>query len=153
MIAYVRYTVKLPLTLYFMYIEPSNGLLSQISGRHPHPFNNNLLFVYMAKNTKISDIKIKFKPAGDRVLVAPDKAEDSKTASGIIIPDTASKEKPETGKIVAVGEGKRTEDGIILPMQYKVGDKIMFSKYGYDEVSINDTEYYVISESNILGTF
>lgn len=101
-----------------------------------------------AKSTKIG-----FTPSGDRVLVKPDMAEDEKTASGIIIPDTARKEKPETGVIVAVGSGKRTDKGEVLPMQYKVGEKIMFSKYGYDEVTIHDEEYYVISESNILGTF
>ena len=102
----------------------------------------------MKKETKIS-----FHPAGDRVLVKPEIAEEEKTASGIYIPDTAKKEKPETGVIVAVGEGKRNEKGDVLPMRYRVGQKVMFSKYGYDEVTIDETEYYVISESNILGTF
>ncbi|HVU75485.1 MAG TPA: co-chaperone GroES [Candidatus Paceibacterota bacterium] len=96
---------------------------------------------------------IKFTPAGDRLLVKPESAAEEKTASGIIIPDTAKKEKPETGVVVAVGEGKRTEKGDVLPMRYKVGQKVMFSKYGYDEVTIDETEYYVISENNILGTF
>src|SRR5438105_4814191 len=100
-----------------------------------------------------TETKIKFKPAGDRVLVKPDTAHEEKTTSGIYIPDTAAKEKPETGKIVAVGEGKRTDKGDILSMRYKVGDKVMFSKYGYDEIKIDEVEYYVISESNILGTF
>jgi chaperonin GroES len=105
----------------------------------------------MAKNTKNS--KISFRPAGDRVLVRPSKSEDEKTASGIIIPDTAKKDKPERGIIVAVGEGKRTDKGDVRPMSYKVGDEIMFSKYGFDEVSIDEEEYYVVAESNILGTF
>jgi len=105
----------------------------------------------MKKDTKNS--KVSFKPAGDRVLVKPQAKEDEKTASGIIIPDSARKEKPERGVVVAVGEGKRTDKGDVLPLRYKVGDEVMFSKYGYDEVSINDEEYYVISESNILGTF
>ncbi|OGG52563.1 co-chaperone GroES [Candidatus Kaiserbacteria bacterium RIFCSPHIGHO2_02_FULL_55_25] len=96
---------------------------------------------------------MKFKPAGDRVLVKPEVKEDEKTASGIIIPDTAQKEKPERGTIVAVGEGKRTDKGDMLPMRFKAGDKVMFSKYGYDEVTIDEEEYYVITESNILGTF
>lgn len=87
------------------------------------------------------------------MLVKPDSAQDEKTASGIIIPDTARKEKPERGTVVAVGEGKRTEKGDILPMKYTVGDEVMFSKYGYDEVTIDDVEYYVVAESNILGTF
>jgi len=106
----------------------------------------------MKKETK-KEVKISFKPAGDRVLVKPTEVEDEKTASGIFIPDTAQKEKPERGVIVAVGEGKRNEKGDVLPMRYKVGDKVMFSKYGYDEVTIGDDEYYVITESNILGTF
>lgn len=107
----------------------------------------------MAKKTQKKEARISFRPAGDRVLVKPETMEDEKTASGIIIPDTAQKEKPERGLIVAVGEGKRNEKGDILPMRYKVGDKVMFSKYGYDEVAIDDEEYYVIAESNILGTF
>jgi chaperonin GroES len=106
----------------------------------------------MAKQMK-KEGKISFKPAGDRVLVKPEMAEEERTASGIYIPDTAKKEKPETGVIVAVGEGKRTDKGDVLPMRYKVGQKVMFSKYGYDEITIGETEYYVISESNILGTF
>lgn len=107
----------------------------------------------MRKQEKKTGAKIGFRPAGDRVLVKPDTKAEEKTASGIYIPDTAAKEKPETGIVVAVGEGKRTDKGDILPMRYKAGDKVMFSKYGYDEVTINDVEYYVISESNILGTF
>ena|SRR3989344_3314120 len=105
------------------------------------------------KKPEKKTVKITFKPAGDRVLVKPEEPEDEKTASGIIIPDTAQKEKPERGVVIAVGEGKRNEKGDVLPMRYKVGDKVMFSKYGYDEVTIGDEEYYVITESNILGTF
>jgi chaperonin GroES len=105
----------------------------------------------MKKETK--QTKIKFKPAGDRVLVKPQEAADIKSPSGIIIPDSAKKEKPEMGLVVAVGEGKRTDKGDVRAMPYKVGDKVMFSKYGYDEVTIDDVEYYVIAESNILGTF
>ena len=110
----------------------------------------------MAKKVQKKTIeakKVSFRPAGDRVLVKPEEMEDEKTASGIIIPDTAQKEKPERGVVVAVGEGKRNEKGDILPMRYKVGDKVMFSKYGYDEITIGDVEYYVITEANILGTF
>ena len=105
------------------------------------------------KQNKKSDPKVKFKPAGDKVLVKPEAPADEKSPSGIIIPDTARKEKPERGIIVAAGEGKRTDTGDVLPMRYKVGDKVMFSKYGYDEIMIDDVEYYVISESNILGMF
>lgn len=97
--------------------------------------------------------KAGFRPAGDRVLVKPLQAEDEKTPSGLIIPDTARKEKPERGTVVAVGPGKRGDDNEIIPVAFKVGDEVMFSKYGFDEVTIDDEEYYVLSESNILGTF
>jgi chaperonin GroES len=103
--------------------------------------------------TKEVESKIKFRPAGDRVLVRPDTAEDEKTASGIFIPDTAKKEKPERGTIVAVGHGKRGDDNEVIPVPFRVGDKVMFSKYGYDEVVIDEVEYYIVSESGILGTF
>jgi len=103
--------------------------------------------------TETKPTKIKFKPAGDRVLVKPEQSAEEKSPSGIIIPDSARKEKPERGTIVAVGEGKRTDKGDVLQMRYKVGDKVMFSKYGFDEVTVDDVEYYVISEANILGTF
>lgn len=88
-------------------------------------------------------------PLGDRVLVRPQVGETT-TAFGIIIPDTA-KEKPETGVVVAVGPGKKTDSGTVLPMSVKVGDKVMFSKYGFDEVKVAGVEYYLISEANILA--
>jgi len=102
----------------------------------------------MAK--KISK-KISILPLGDRVLVRPNIAGDEKSPSGIIIPDTAQKEKPEQGKVVAVGEGKRNEKGDVLPMRIKEGDTVVFSKYGFDEIKIEDEEYYIVSESNILA--
>jgi chaperonin GroES len=90
-------------------------------------------------------------PYGDRILVKPLSAEETGTVTsfGIIIPDTA-KEKPEQGRVVAVGAGKRGEDGKNIPLSVKVGDRVMFSKYGYDEVKIGGTEYYLIAESSIL---
>lgn len=102
---------------------------------------------------EIKKTSLKFKPSGDRVLVKPHEQADEKSPSGLIIPDTARKEKPERGVIVAVGEGKRNEKGDVLAMRFKVGDQVMFSKYGFDEIKIDEEEYYVISESNILGTF
>ncbi len=98
----------------------------------------------MKKNTSI-------KPLGDRVLVKPEDATDTKTASGIFIPDTAHKEKPERGEVIAVGPGKRGDDNEIIPVSVHVGDTVIFSKYGYDEVKIHDVEYYIVSESNILA--
>lgn len=100
----------------------------------------------MAKNKKAMVV-----PLGDRVLVKPLEATDEKSPSGIIIPDTAKKEKPEHGEVIAVGEGKRTDKGEVLPMRVKVGDTIVFSKYGYDEVTIDDEEYYIVNEANILA--
>lgn len=102
----------------------------------------------MAKET---EKKINIRPIGDRVVVKPETEDEKKTASGIIIPDTAHKEKPERGKVVAVGEGHRTEKGDVLPLRVKIGDNVMFSKYGFDEIKIDDEEYYIISESNILA--
>ena len=90
-------------------------------------------------------------PYGDRVLVKPAAAEET-TSFGIIIPDS-TKEKPEQGTVVAIGPGKKNDDGKIVPMSVKVGDKIMFSKYGYDEVKINGTEYYLIREESITYIF
>jgi len=92
-------------------------------------------------------------PLGDRVLVKPFAPEDAhKTTSfGIIIPDTAAKDKPDQGTVVAVGPGKKNEDGRVVPMSVKAGDKVMFSKYGFDEVKVNGVEYYIVSESSILA--
>ena len=92
-------------------------------------------------------------PLGDRVVVRPLTAEEmgTTTASGIIIPDTA-KEKPEQGTVIAVGPGKWNEDGDArVPVSVSVGDRVMFSKYGFDEVKIGGTTYYVIAESNVLA--
>lgn len=93
----------------------------------------------------------KILPLGDRVLLKPiDSEEVGKTASGIIIPDTVSKEKPEQGIVIAVGEGK-WDDGKLTPMSVKVGDKVVFSRYGYDEIKLDGEEYYILKEDNILA--
>lgn len=94
--------------------------------------------------------KVKARPFGDRILVQPEAAEE-KTAGGIIIPDTVKQDKPEKGRVVAVGEGKQNEDGKIVPMRIKVGDKVMFNKYGYDEIKIDGEEYFIVSESNVIA--
>lgn len=93
-------------------------------------------------------------PLLDRVVVRrlTDEEMGTKSVSGIIIPDTVSKEKPEQGIVVAVGAGKWDEDGEKrIPMDVKVGDRIVFSKYGYDEVKIAGDELYIVSASSILG--
>jgi len=92
----------------------------------------------------------KVMPLGDRVLLKPDNKEDKKRESGIIIPDTVDKEKPETGKVIAVGEG-RYEEGKLIPVRVKIGDTVMFSKYGFDEVKVDDEELYIVKEDNILA--
>lgn len=93
---------------------------------------------------------LSIQPLHDRVVVKPTDGNETVSASGIIIPDTASKEKPAKGKVVAVGPGK-TEDGKLVPLQVKVGQTVLFSKYGYDEVKVDGQEYYILSESQILG--
>lgn len=97
-------------------------------------------------------MKINIKPLGDRVLVEPrDPAEGKKTAGGIIIPETVSKERSEEGTVVAVGPGKRGEDGKVVPVAVKKGDRVLFAKYGPDEVKVEGKEYFIISEANILA--
>lgn len=102
----------------------------------------------MAKTETLSKA-IGVKPLADRVVVKPAEKEE-KTVSGIIIPDTANKEKPAKGTVVAVGPG-RYEDGKLVPMTLKVGDKVLFSKYGYDEVKIDNENYFVLTESSVLA--
>jgi chaperonin GroES len=92
---------------------------------------------------------MKIKPLGDRVLIKPaDAAEVSK--GGIIIPDTA-KEKPQEGKVVAVGTGKLDENGKVVPFNVKKGDLVLLPKYGGTEVKIDDVEYQIVREDDILG--
>lgn len=96
------------------------------------------------------------RPLGDRVVVRPLTEVEAGTvsASGIIIPDSAKKEKPEQGVVVAVGAGKWNEDGDKrMVMDVKVGDKVVFSKYGYDEVKVDGKEFFIVAESSILGVF
>lgn len=89
------------------------------------------------------------RPLADRVLVKPLEQEE-KTASGIILPDTA-KEKPQTGKVVAVGPGRVLEDGKTVPLSVKQGDKVIYSKYGGTEVKEDGVEYLILKEEDILG--
>lgn len=95
--------------------------------------------------------KRKIIPLGDRVLLKPFSDEDKKTASGIIIPDTVSQEKPEQGKVIAVGAGRIGDDGKTIPVSVKVGDTVIFSKYGPDEIKVDGEEYYILGESSILA--
>lgn len=88
------------------------------------------------------------KPLGDRVIVESSESEEM-TASGIVLPDTAQ-EKPQEGKVVAVGGGK-TEDGKKVPMEVKVGDKVIYSKYGGTEVKVKGDKYLILRQDDILA--
>ena len=96
---------------------------------------------------------LKIKPLGDRVLLealSPDERA-KKTKSGIIIPDTAEKEKPQEGKVVAVGEGKILENGKVISLSVKKGDRVLFSKYGPSEIKVDGKEYLIAKEEDILA--
>jgi len=93
--------------------------------------------------------KTKLRPLHDRVLVKRVDEEEVRRG-GIIIPDTA-KEKPQEGKVMAVGTGKVTEDGKKIPLDVKAGDRILFGKYSGSEVKINDQEYLIMKEEDVLG--
>lgn len=97
----------------------------------------------------MSDISKKIRPLHDRVIVKRLEAEE-KLSSGIIIPDSA-KEKPTQGEVLAVGKGMTKEDGSVLPMDVKVGDRILFKKWGADEVKIDGDEYLVMEEKDIIA--
>ncbi len=92
---------------------------------------------------------MKIRPLQDRIIVKR-LEEDQKTKGGIIIPDTA-KEKPIEGKVIAVGKGKKTDDGKLIALDVKVGDKVLFSKYGGTEVKIDGEEYLIMREDDIVG--
>ncbi len=91
----------------------------------------------------------KLQPLADRVLVKPIEKEE-KTKSGIYLPDTA-KEKPQEGEIMAVGPGKMTDDGKRIPMDLKVGDRVIYAKYGGTEIKVDDEELMILRESDILA--
>jgi len=93
---------------------------------------------------------MKLKPLGDNVVIKPIVTEE-KTSSGIILPDTVDKEKPEKGEVIAVGSGKTLENGNRSPMDVKVGDKVLFKKYSPDEIEVDGEEILVLSQSDIIA--
>jgi len=93
---------------------------------------------------------MKIEPLYDKVVIKP-LSEQEVTASGIVLPGTADKEKPMEGEVIATGPGKRNENGALNPMSVKVGDKVLFTKYAPDEVEVDGEEYLVIDEDKILG--
>ncbi|MEN6475205.1 MAG: co-chaperone GroES [Syntrophaceae bacterium] len=92
---------------------------------------------------------MKIRPLQDRILVKRVE-EEERTKGGIIIPDTA-KEKPQMGQVIAAGNGKKTEDGKVIPMDVKKGDKVLFSKYSGTEVKVEGEELLIMREDDILG--
>ena len=90
------------------------------------------------------------KPLTDHILIEPLK-EEEKTKSGIFLPETASKERPEEGVVIAVGPGKKNEEGKIVPMSVKQGQKVLFTKYGPNEIKIDGKEYLIAKEEDILA--
>ncbi len=93
--------------------------------------------------------RLSIQPLGDRVVVKPFPKEET-SSSGIIIPDSAKQDAPSKGTVVAVGNGRYDGDDLV-PMTVKIGDTVLFSKYGYDEVKVDGQEYYILSESNVLA--
>ena len=94
-------------------------------------------------------IAIKLRPLGDRVVVRP-LAREEMTKSGIVLPDTA-KEKPQEGEIIAAGPGRLTDDGEREPMDVKVGDKVLYAKYAGTEFKVDDDEFLIVSQKDILA--
>jgi chaperonin GroES len=92
---------------------------------------------------------MKFRPLGDRVFVKYN-SEGEKTAGGLYVPDTA-KEKPQKGTVIAVGPGKRTDDGKLQPMEVKAGDTVLFDKYSGSKITIDNEEHLIIRQDDILG--
>ncbi|MCK9223557.1 MAG: co-chaperone GroES [Candidatus Muirbacterium halophilum] len=93
---------------------------------------------------------VKLRPLSNRVIVAV-KKEEEKTKGGILLPDTASKDKPQEGKVISVGAGKVLDNGNISPVQVKEGDNIIFSKYAGSDIKIEGNEYLILSENDILA--
>ncbi len=93
---------------------------------------------------------MQIRPLADHILIEPLKQEE-KTKSGILLPETAEKERPEQGKVVAVGPGKMTDEGKLVPMEVKPGDVVLFTKYGPNEVKIDEKDYLIAKEEDILA--
>lgn len=93
---------------------------------------------------------MEIKPLADHILIEPIK-EEERTKTGILLPETAEKEHPEQGKVIAIGPGRKTSAGKIIPLEVKVGDKVLFTKYGPNEIKVDDKEYLIAKEEDILA--
>jgi chaperonin GroES len=94
--------------------------------------------------------RMNIRPLYDRIVVKRIETQDEKTASGLIIPDSA-KEKPQEGEVVAVGKGKRLEDGKVVSLDVQVGDRILFGKYSGSEIKLDGNEFLIMREDEVLG--
>jgi len=92
---------------------------------------------------------MKIKPLGDRILIKPSEGIE-KTKGGILLPETA-KEKPQEGEVVAVGEGKKSDDGKVIALTVKVGNKVLYGKYSGTEVTMDEEEYLIVREDDVLA--
>jgi chaperonin GroES len=126
--------------------QEMHNMLAETTPSRPKRLHKSFLSSYLVQhlNTKTTMSNVNIKPLADRVLVEPAAAEE-KTASGIIIPDTA-KEKPQRGNVIAVGNGKKDE-----PMTVKVGDSVLYGKYSGTEISIDGKDYLIMRESDIYA--
>jgi len=93
---------------------------------------------------------MKIKPLADHVLIKPIK-EEKKTKTGILLPETAEKEKPEQGEVIAVGPGKKNKKGKYISLEVKEKDRVLFTKYGPNEIKVDDKEYLIAKEEDILA--
>ena len=103
----------------------------------------------MADKKSKTNAPLNIRPLGDKVVVRSNE-EEERTAGGIILPDTAKK-KPTEGVIVAIGTGKKTDDGKVIPLSVRVGDKVIYSKYGGTEIIINGEDYLILDEDQIYA--
>ena len=93
---------------------------------------------------------MKIQPCADNILIESIKGEE-KTKSGILLPDSAAKERPEQGKVIAAGPGKKNKQGVVIPVSIQVGQKVLFSKYGPNEIKVDGKEYLIAKEDDILA--
>ena len=93
---------------------------------------------------------MKIRPIADHILIEPIK-EEEKTKSGIFLPQTAEKERPEQGRVIAVGPGRRTDEGKTIPVFVKPGQKVLFTKYGPNEIKVDNKEYLIAKQEDILA--
>ena len=115
-----------------------------------HILNIMLSIKRSKKNKKIIILIMKIKPLSDHIVIEPISQEE-KTKTGIFLPQTAEKEKPEQGKVIAVGSGRRLSSGKIMPLEIKVGDVILFTKYGPNEIKVGEKEYLIAKQEDILA--